>query len=79
MEALQTATLNAARYLGMTDAFGTVDVGKTADLVLFETDPPSDIANMRKIAAVVLNGRFITKPEFQKMLADVEAAARNTK
>jgi len=79
MEALQTATLNAARYLGMTDAFGTVEMGKTADLVLLEADPLSDIANTRKIAAVVLNGRFIAKPELQKMLADVEAAATNKK
>jgi imidazolonepropionase-like amidohydrolase len=77
MEALQTATLNAARYLGMTDAFGTVEAGKTADLVLLEADPLSDIANTRKIAAVIINGRFIAKPELQKMLADVEAAATN--
>jgi hypothetical protein len=79
MEALQTATLNAARYLGMTDAFGTVEAGKIADLVLLEADPLSDIANTRKIAAVIINGRFIAKPELQKMLADVEAAATNTK
>ena len=77
MEALQSATLNAGVYLGMTDAFGTVEVGKTADLVLLEANPLSDIRNTRKIAAVILAGRFIGKPELQQMLRDVETAARN--
>ena len=73
MEALQTATLNAAKYLGMTDAFGTVETGKMADLVLLEANPLDDIRNTRKIAAVVLNGKLFTKLELQKMLANAEA------
>jgi imidazolonepropionase-like amidohydrolase len=75
MEALQTATLNAARYLGMTDAFGTVETGKTADLILLDANPLDDIRNTQKIAAVILNGKLITKPELQRMLANAEAAA----
>jgi hypothetical protein len=75
MEALQTATLNPARYFGMTDAFGTVELGKTADLILLEANPLDNIRNTQKIAGVILNGRLITKPELQKMLSDAEAAA----
>lgn len=69
MEALQTATLNAAKYLGMTDAFGTVEVGKMADLILLEANPLADINNTRKIAAVILAGQLIDKPELQRLLA----------
>ena len=69
MEALQTATLNAAQYLGITDAFGTIETGKTADLVLLDANPLSDITNTRKIAAVIVGGRLIEKPELQRMLA----------
>src|SRR5881296_2173646 len=47
MQVLQSATLNAARYLGITDAFGTVELGKTADLVLLEGNPLEDIRNTR--------------------------------
>jgi imidazolonepropionase-like amidohydrolase len=75
MEALQTATLNPARYLGMTDAFGTVEAGKTADLILLEANPLDDIRNTQRIAAVILNGQLIAKPELQRMLADVAVRA----
>jgi len=74
MEALETATLKPARYLGMTDAFGTVEAGKVADLVLLDANPLDEISNTRKIAAVVVNGRLITKAELRKMLADAESA-----
>src|SRR6059036_734356 len=77
MEALQTATLNPARYFGMTDAFGTVELGKTADLILLEANPLDNIRNTQKIAGVILNGRLINKVELQKMLSDAEAPRIN--
>src|SRR5262244_3516192 len=67
MQALQSATLNAARYLGITDAFGSVELGKTADLVLLEGNPLEDIRNTQRISAVVVNGRIFSKPELQKI------------
>jgi imidazolonepropionase-like amidohydrolase len=73
MQALQSATRDAAEYLGQLDAMGTIEKGKTADLILLEADPLAEIGNTRKINAVVLGGRLIPKPELDKMLADVEA------
>jgi hypothetical protein len=70
MQALQSATLNAARYLGVTDAFGSVEVGKIADLVLLEGNPLEDIRNTRKISAVVVNGKVFDKPDLQKLFDD---------
>ena len=75
LEALQSATLNAAKFLGLQDSLGTVEEGKIADLVLLEANPLDDITNTRRIAAVVVNGRFLHKSELQKMLADVETTA----
>ncbi|HXG64587.1 MAG TPA: amidohydrolase family protein [Blastocatellia bacterium] len=72
MEALQCATRNPAKYLGMLDSLGTVEKGKIADLVLLEADPLADIANTKKIAAVVVGGRLIRKAELQEMLHEVE-------
>ncbi|MGA8273275.1 MAG: amidohydrolase family protein [Candidatus Sulfotelmatobacter sp.] len=76
MEALQTATLNPARFMGMEDRLGTIEKGKLADLVLLDANPLDDIRNTQKIAAVVVNGRYLSRSDLDKMLAGVEAAAK---
>jgi imidazolonepropionase-like amidohydrolase len=75
MEALQTATLNPAKFLGMEDRLGTIEKGKLADLVLLDANPLDDIRNTQKIAAVVVNGRYLSRADLDKMLAGVEASA----
>jgi imidazolonepropionase-like amidohydrolase len=76
IEALQTATLNPARYLGKEKELGTVERGKLADLVLLDANPLEDIRNTQRIAAVMANGRYMDKTELQKMLSELEAAAK---
>lgn len=67
MEALQCATRNAARYFGHAD-FGTIEVGKSADLVLLNANPLEDIGNTEKIEAVVLRGRYFSRSDLDQML-----------
>ncbi|MDB5336688.1 MAG: hypothetical protein JWN70_2307 [Planctomycetaceae bacterium] len=76
LEALQAATRNPARFFGREKDLGTVEPGKLADLVLLDADPLADIHNTTKIAAVVANGRLLSRPELDRMLADVEASNR---
>ena len=57
-EVLRVATLEPARYLGALDSLGTIAAGKGADLVLLSADPLADVGNLRRIEAVVANGRF---------------------
>ncbi|SHF66385.1 amidohydrolase family protein [Streptoalloteichus hindustanus] len=75
MRALQTATLEPARFLGVADVAGTVEEGKHADLVVLEADPLADIRNTSRIHAVVVAGHLITPERRAEMLAEVEAAA----
>lgn len=70
IEALQAATINPANSLG------AIAKGKIADLVLLEANPLQDIRNTQKIAAVVCNGQLFQKTELQKMLNEVEVAAK---
>lgn len=58
LEALQTATLNPAKFLGKTESYGTIQVGRVADLILLDMNPLEDISHTRKINAVVLGGKF---------------------
>jgi imidazolonepropionase-like amidohydrolase len=58
LEALQAATLNPAKFLGKTETFGTIQVGRVADLVLLDMNPLEDISHTRKINAIVLGGKL---------------------
>lgn len=60
-EALQTATLEPARFLDATDSLGTVQQGKIADLVLLDANPLADIRNTRKIAGVLAGGKYLPR------------------
>ncbi len=75
LEALQTATLNPARFLGKLEQFGTVEEGKAADLVLLDGNPLTDIENVRKIRAVVVNGRYLSRADLDRILQQTKAAA----
>jgi imidazolonepropionase-like amidohydrolase len=75
MQALQTATLNPAKFMGRTADLGTVEKGKIADLVLLDANPLDDIANTQKIRGVVLAGRYFDRPALDRMLAAVASAA----
>jgi imidazolonepropionase-like amidohydrolase len=68
-DALQAATSDAARFLGAADSLGTIAPGKKADLVLLDGDPLADISNTRRIHAVVINGRLLTRADLDHLLA----------
>jgi imidazolonepropionase-like amidohydrolase len=75
MEALQTATLNPAKFLGIEGRLGTIEKGKLADMVLIDANPLDDIRNTQKIAAVIVNGRYFSRADLDQMLAGVQKAA----
>jgi imidazolonepropionase-like amidohydrolase len=76
LEAIQAATLNAVKCLGISGSHGTVEMGKVADLVLLDADPLAAIANTQKIAAVIVAGKFLSKAALQEMLAKTEEAVK---
>lgn len=75
-EALQTATINPAIFFGIEKDSGSVEKGKYADLVLLDDNPLQDISNTQKIAAVVVNGHYLSRNDLQKVLAKVEESAK---
>ena len=75
LQALQAATLNPAKFFDRLASFGTIEKGKFADLVLLDANPLADIRNTTKIRAVVVNGRFLDRPELDRILSEIETAA----
>ncbi len=55
-EALQTATIIPARMTGMADRTGSIAPGKTADIILVDGDVSKDLANLRHVDTVFLDG-----------------------
>ncbi|HUE71358.1 MAG TPA: amidohydrolase family protein [Pirellulaceae bacterium] len=78
LEALQTATINPVRVLGMADSLGTVEPGKLADLVLLDANPLDNIRNTQQIRAVVADGRVFRRGDLDRLLATVEALGRQS-
>ncbi len=69
LQALQTATLNPARVLGLAGSLGTIEPGKLADLVLLDANPLASIDNTRRIRAVVADGRLYRRADLDRLLA----------
>ena len=57
-EALQAATLNAARMLALERDLGTIEPGKIADLLILNADPLADIGNVRTITGIIKGGKL---------------------
>lgn len=76
MQALQAATFYPALFMTKLDRYGVVETGHVADLVVLDEDPLQDVANTRKISAVILGGHYFGRAELDKMLHDVEQIAR---
>ncbi|WP_237771099.1 amidohydrolase family protein [Kribbella sp. ALI-6-A] len=75
-QALYAATVEPARFLGLSDDLGSVAPRKLADLVVLDADPLLDIRNTRRIHTVVTRGRVISPAARARMLTDVEAAVQ---
>lgn len=67
-QALQVATRNGARYTRTSNDRGSIAAGKLADLVLVDGDPTKDIADLRKVSAVITRGYVIYPQEIDAAL-----------
>ncbi len=75
MQALQAGTKNPADFLGKSKTQGTIEPGKTADLLLLDADPLEDIHNTQKIRALILGGRLLDRSALDKFLSSVQTFA----
>ncbi len=70
-EAIKTGTVNAAIVVEKMNGngdFGTIEIGKRADLILVNSNPLEDIANIKNILGVMASGRWYEKAELQKLI-----------
>ncbi len=65
--ALHTATLANARILGIADETGTLEAGKSADLIVCERNPIEDLTSLRRLRLVMCRGRLVEDPRPRRM------------
>ena len=69
-EAIKAGTSDAARFLNQESEFGTVAVGRRADLILLSANPLDDVGNVTKRAGVMLRGQWLSEDKLQRSLRD---------
>ena len=70
-EVLEIGTRRPAEYFDATDEFGTVAVGRRADLLLLSANPADDISHIRNRVGVMVNGRWIPSDEIERRLRNI--------
>jgi imidazolonepropionase-like amidohydrolase len=62
MQVIVAATRNSAEFLKIADT-GTLQAGKSADFIVLDANPLDDIANTRRISAVMLRGAAVDRAQ----------------
>ncbi len=80
LDALQTATIDAARFAGKDSDYGSIAVGKVADMILVEENPLMEIGNTGKISGLFFNGQYLDRAALDELLmfAEEQAASLRT-
>ena len=76
-EILATGTRNVGEYFQRYDSFGTVAAGRRADLILVNSNPLDDVANIADRAGVMARGVWKSEAEIQEGLAAIAAILGN--
>lgn len=69
LEALQASVVNGPKYFGLLNQYGSVEVGKKADLLLLNSNPALDIKATEDRFGLIRAGKVYTRKELDEMLA----------
>lgn len=74
---LESGTIAPARFFKAEDQFGSIQVGKSADLLLLTANPLDDISNVRKQVGVMVKGQWLSVEMIAEKLTEIEARHAN--
>jgi len=65
--ALHTATYRNAQIIGIDDVTGSLEEGKSADLIVVDKNPLDDLKALKQIKMVMIRGHLIVDPQVKKL------------
>lgn len=76
-EALRTATINPAEYYRKSNLWGSIEVGKKADLIMLSGNPLENIANTTMVESIYFNQKLYTTNDLEAMKTYVHEQANS--
>lgn len=75
LQALQASIINGPAYFRKSNEYGKINAGYYADFLLLEANPLTDISNTKRINSVMVNGKYLSRTELDKMLETLKQKA----
>ena len=72
---IKSGTASVGHHFRAQDDFGTVAVGRRADLILVDANPLRDLSNIGRRSGVMVRGRWLPQSEIESRLGQI--ATRN--
>lgn len=66
-ETLHTATMGNAQIAGIDNETGSLEKGKSADLIVVKENPLEDLTALRNVSMVMVRGKLIRNPKVKRM------------
>ena len=68
-DALYAATLGNAKIVGIDSETGSIEKGKSADMIVVQGNPLEDLSVLRNVSEVIMKGKRIREPKIKRMNA----------
>jgi imidazolonepropionase-like amidohydrolase len=75
-DVLRSATWVPTQFMGLEERLGSINVGKTASMILVRANPLEDVQNASQIEAVFLGGQYFDRSDLDQMLAEARELAK---
>lgn len=76
-DVLKMTTINAALAMRKEKEFGTIEVGKRADLLLLNSNPLEDIRNLNNKSGVMVRGIWLSNDELERISYEIQTTFGN--
>lgn len=77
-EVLKSGSVSVGEYFANEDDFGTISVGKRADMLLVVGNPLADVSNVENLEGVMVRGRWLPAEQIDARLAEIAARHART-